>query len=56
MRRPIRVVGQWKKEPDVHLYVLALIALARQLQEAEERAKAAGGHPTKSERRAGGEL
>lgn len=38
MGRRVRVIGVRKQEPDVGLYVLALIALARQLQEEEERA------------------
>jgi len=37
MARRIKVTGIPRKEPDVHLYVLALIELARQL-EAEETA------------------
>jgi hypothetical protein len=37
MRRNIKVKAVWRKEPDIRLYVLALIELARQLQE-EERA------------------
>ena len=37
MGRQIRVTAIKKEEPDIHLYVLALIALARQLQEEEER-------------------
>jgi hypothetical protein len=38
MERKIRVRGVFKEEFDVGLYVLALIELARQLQEQEERA------------------
>jgi hypothetical protein len=39
MGRHIKVRAIRKEEPDIRLYVLALIALARQLQE-EERAAA----------------
>jgi hypothetical protein len=35
MTRPIRVTAIYNKEPQIKLYVLALIALARQLQEEE---------------------
>jgi hypothetical protein len=42
MSRQIRVRAITKEEPDIRLYVLALIALARQLQEDEERQGAAG--------------
>jgi hypothetical protein len=38
MKRQIRVRAIAKEEPDIRLYVIALIALARQLQEEEERA------------------
>jgi hypothetical protein len=38
MGRRIRVRAIRKEEPDTYLYVLALIALARQLQEEEQRA------------------
>lgn len=41
MGRRIRVRGIRKEEPNMRLYVLALIALARQLQEEEAR-QAAG--------------
>ena len=37
MSRQIRVRAIKKEEPDIHLYVLALIGLARQLQEANQR-------------------
>lgn len=37
MSRPIRIQAVPNEQPDVGLYVLALVALARQLQE-EERA------------------
>ncbi len=37
MGRRIRIRAIAKEEPDIRLYVLALIALARQLQEEEER-------------------
>jgi hypothetical protein len=37
MKRGIKVKAVWRREPDIRLYVLALIELARQLQ-AEERA------------------
>lgn len=40
MARQIRVRAIPKEEPDIRLYVLALIALARQLAEEEERATA----------------
>lgn len=40
MARRIRITAIRKEKPDVGLYVLALIALARQLQD-EERAKTA---------------
>ncbi|MGB8098942.1 MAG: hypothetical protein WCF17_17420 [Terracidiphilus sp.] len=36
MARRIRVRGVAKQEPDARLYALALIELARQLQEEEE--------------------
>jgi hypothetical protein len=42
MARHIRVRGVLRPEPDVRLYVLALIELARQLQAEEE---AAGEQP-----------
>jgi hypothetical protein len=42
MARRIRVRGVPRPEPDVRLYVLALIELARQIQADEE---AAGGQP-----------
>ncbi len=38
MNRKIKVRGMYKEEFDVGLYVLALIELARQLQEQEEQA------------------
>jgi hypothetical protein len=41
MARHIRVRGVLRPEPDVRLYVLALIELARQIQ-AEEEEEAAG--------------
>jgi hypothetical protein len=37
MRRRIRVQAVRKEEPDIRLYVLALIALARQLAGEDER-------------------
>lgn len=37
MGRQIRIKAIPKSEPDIQLYVLALIALARQLQEPAER-------------------
>ena len=43
MARRIRVRGVPRREPDVQLYVLALVELARQLQ-AEEAATSAGGN------------
>lgn len=39
MRRNIRITAVRNADPDIRLYVLALIALARQLQE-EETARA----------------
>jgi hypothetical protein len=36
MGRRIRIKATARREPDIRLYVLALIALARQLQEEEE--------------------
>lgn len=41
MGKDIRVTAIRKEEPDIQLYVLALIALARQLQDEDEVAKAA---------------
>ena len=41
MNKQIRVRAIRRKEPDIHLYVLALIGLARQLQEEDAR-RAAG--------------
>ncbi len=38
MGRQLRVTAIAKEEPDIRLYVLALIALARQLQEEERQA------------------
>lgn len=38
MERKIKVEAVWKERPEIRLYVLALIALARQLQEEEQRA------------------
>ncbi len=38
MTRRIRVTAIYHKEPQIRLYVLALIELARQLQAEEERA------------------
>ena len=35
MTRPIRVTAIHKQEPEIRLYVLALIELARQLQDEE---------------------
>jgi hypothetical protein len=37
MAREIRVEGVWRREPEIRLYVLALLELVRQL-EARERA------------------
>jgi len=37
MGRQIRVRAIYREEPEIRLYVLALIALARQLQEEDER-------------------
>jgi hypothetical protein len=36
MGRQIRIKATVRREPDIRLYVLALIALARQLQEQEQ--------------------
>jgi hypothetical protein len=36
MGRQIRIKATARREPDIRLYVLALIALARQLQEEEQ--------------------
>ena len=36
MGRHIRIKATMRREPDIRLYVLALIALARQLQEEEQ--------------------
>jgi hypothetical protein len=41
MNRQIKVRAIPKEEPNIRLYVLALIALARQLQEEDERRAAA---------------
>jgi hypothetical protein len=46
MGRRIQVRAIRKEEPDIRLYVLALIALARQLQEEDERAAAAKAQAT----------
>lgn len=35
-QRSVKVVGIKRKEPDEHLYVLALIAFARQLAEEQQ--------------------
>jgi hypothetical protein len=35
MKRNIKVKAVWRKEPDMRLYVLALLELARQLEEQE---------------------
>ena len=42
MSREIEVIGIRRPQPEIRLYVLALIALARQLQDEEEQAEAAG--------------
>jgi hypothetical protein len=52
MGKNIRVRAIRKEEPDIGLYVLALIALARQLQ---EEGKATPTQPTSGETPAGGE-
>jgi hypothetical protein len=39
MTRPIRVTAIHKKEPEIRLYVLALIELSRQLQGEGDRAR-----------------
>ena len=52
MGKNIRVRAIRKKEPDIGLYVLALIALARQLQEED---KAIPTQSTPEEKPAGGE-
>jgi hypothetical protein len=43
MERKIYVTGIYRKEPNIGLYVLALIALVRQLQDEEEQATAEQG-------------
>src|SRR6266536_2459392 len=48
MGRRIRVRAIAKEEPDIRLYVLALIALARQLAEEEERQAAEQQQPSAS--------
>jgi hypothetical protein len=40
MSKRIRVRAVVRQEPDIRLYVLALLALAQQLQDAEQTAKA----------------
>ncbi len=42
MGRQIRIKAVPRQEPDIQLYVQALIALARQLQEQEERERETG--------------
>lgn len=37
MSRRVQIKAEYRKEPDLGLYVLALIELARQLQEEETR-------------------
>lgn len=54
MGRQIRVRAIQKEEPDIHLYVLALIALARQLQEEDERQAAGSPNGPLAEPRGGG--
>ena len=49
MGRRIRITAVRKKEPDIHLYVLALITLARQLQEEDERRAAEAGEEAPAE-------
>jgi len=39
MTKPIRVTAIYNQDAPIRLYVLALIALARQLQEEEEEAR-----------------
>lgn len=46
MGRHIRVEAIRKEEPDIRLYVLALIALARQLQEEDKRRDVEAPAPT----------
>jgi hypothetical protein len=46
MGRQIRVEAIRKEDPDIRLYVLALIALARQIQEEDERRAAAEAQAT----------
>ncbi len=48
MTRPIRVTAIYDKEMPIRLYVLALIALARQLQEEEEAARSQLPEPKQS--------
>jgi hypothetical protein len=52
MNRRIRVRAVRKEEPDIRLYVLALIALAQQLQEEEERQAVDATAPAKANRSA----
>ncbi len=42
MGRQIRIKATMRREPDIRLYVLALIALARQLQEEEQQEQGPG--------------
>ncbi len=50
MTRPIRVTAIHKKEPEIRLYVLALIELARQLQDEEDRTTCTRSHTAKQGR------
>jgi hypothetical protein len=49
MGRQIRIRAIRREEPDIRLYVLTLIALARQLQEEEEREAAEAQAPKPGE-------
>lgn len=53
MTRRIRVTGIRKTEPDIGLYVLALIALARQLQAEAAATSADQDEPTPAESKLG---
>lgn len=48
MAKKVRVVAKWRKEPDIGLYVLALIELVRQL-EAQEAPETSASKPVTPE-------
>jgi hypothetical protein len=48
MKRDIKVKAVWHKQPDVKLYVLALLELARQLRAQEQRPVEAGDEQTEA--------